>query len=144
MWFKNHNRPSTQMQNGRREIFKFKQDSKKLSDLQYFSKLFYADYKGTMTSKWCDTYIAYYHRMKEDPSLTVADAKEMVKQVNDSIRKDLQARRLDITAAAASGVEGDDGEEVGDEDIEGDDEGQAQEEDDEGQDRGAEDDEGQD
>jgi hypothetical protein len=51
--------------------------------------------------------------MKKDSNLTVAGAK----QVNDSIRVDLRAGRLDITVAAASGVEGDKGEDENDEDM---------------------------
>jgi hypothetical protein len=68
-----------------------------------------------VTSKWHETYLTHYKRVKED--LTVTDAKEIEKysmlrkgyalyenrlQVNDSIRKDLIAGLLDINVAAAS------------------------------------------
>ncbi|KAN0109700.1 hypothetical protein V8E52_009046 [Russula decolorans] len=83
---------------------------------------------------WRDTYIAYFHRINEDSSLTLADAMKMEQQVNDSIIKDLRARLLDITVAVASGVEGNFGEGEGEdhEDIKEDDEDQDQEAEDTG------------
>jgi hypothetical protein len=123
------------MLNGKREVFKFKQEPKKLSNAQYFSKLYYpCYYKKPITSRWRDTYIAYFHRINEDSSLTLADAMKMEQQVNDSIIKDLRARLLDITVAVASGVEGNFGEGEGEdhEDIKEDDEDQDQEAEDTG------------
>ena len=92
-----------------------------LTDAQCFSKVFYVKYyRDPITLKWRETYLAYYNkRIKEDPRLT--DAEEIKQRVQDDIRSDLRAGRLDITVAAASAVEGEneDGEEDQDQDGEG-------------------------
>ena len=102
-------------------MFKLKREQKRLTDTQCFSKLFYVKYyRDPITLKWRETYLAYYNKRikEEDPRLT--DAEEIEQQVQDDIRSDLRARRLDITVAA-SAVEGEnkDGEEVEDQDGEG-------------------------
>src|SRR6266849_4291024 len=76
-------------------------------------------YRDPITLKWRETYLAYYNkRIKKDPRLT--DAEEIEQRVQDNIRSDLRAGRLDITVAA-SAVEGEnkDGKEVEDQDGEG-------------------------
>ncbi len=90
------------MKNGKREGFKFVQARKKLSDRQYFSKIYYHHYKETIASVWDNIYITYRHHLKKDSDSTVAGVKEL----SDSIRKDLGAKRLHITVAAESGIEG--------------------------------------
>jgi hypothetical protein len=74
-WFKNHARTSTHVGNRKREVFKLKQETRKLSDAQRFSKLYYqCHYKKPVTSKWRETYLAHYKYMKDD--LTATDVKE--------------------------------------------------------------------
>ncbi|KAH9983828.1 hypothetical protein BJV77DRAFT_1072601 [Russula vinacea] len=111
-WFKNHTRPST-LQGPRKRLFVFKRcDSRKLSDAQRFSKLYYVRrYKKLVTKTWQDFYLAHYERVKED--VAKVDATERDKVVRDSIREDLRAGVLDSVPTKALGAE----EDVEDEDI---------------------------
>jgi hypothetical protein len=115
---------TAQTQTKKNEIFIFKDDHKRLSDTQAFSKVYYQSYyKKPITTKWYNTYLAYYHRIEEDPDLTVDDPMTMEQQVNDSIRMDVTAGLLDITIPAGTEVDGDTGDEEGGDDIgEGEDE----------------------
>ena len=58
--------------------------------MQAFSKVYYQSYyKKPITTKWYNTYLAYYHHIEEDPDLTVDNSRTMEQQVNDSIRLDV-------------------------------------------------------
>lgn len=85
----------------KREMFKLTQrETRKLSETNRFSKLFYKSrYKKPLASKWKETYLSYYERMKD--ALTDTDTNGVEKQVSDAIRSDLSARLLDITIVAA-------------------------------------------
>ncbi|KAH9984517.1 hypothetical protein BJV77DRAFT_1072004 [Russula vinacea] len=87
-------------------------DSRKLSDAQRFSKLYYIRrYKKLVTKTWQDFYLAHYERVKED--VAEVDATERDKVVRDSIREDLRAGVLDSVPTKVLGAE----EDVEDEDI---------------------------
>jgi hypothetical protein len=119
-WFKNHDRPSSQTQAKKRSPFEFKKETKKLSDLQCFTKLYYRRYyKKSTQIKWCDTYPTFHRRTREELVLAVAGAETdtdtdengMEKKVGESMREAHQDGLLDVTVAAASVAEVDDGEE---------------------------------
>ena len=90
-------------------MFQLKQDTRKLSDVQRFSKLYHCYYGEGVSSKWRETYLDHYKRVTED--LTLTDATEIEKQVIISIKNDLEDGLLDMAVAATSCVEGNEGEE---------------------------------
>jgi hypothetical protein len=97
-WFKNHSRPSTQQGGRKRDVFNLSRETRKLSDVQQFSKLYYHKFKKAIKKKWQKTYRRHYEHIKEDQ--TDVDEDTVDKQVHDSIRKDLNAGLLDLNVTA--------------------------------------------
>jgi len=102
-WFKNHTRPSAAQGPGRRGVFCFKREARRLSDVQRFSKLYYAPlYRKAVTQKWRETYRIHYERAMNDESeankrMDAVDAAIFIKGVHDSMREALKAGLLDTT-----------------------------------------------
>lgn len=92
-WFKNHSRPSKPQGSRTRGFFSTKRESKKLSDQQIFSKLYYALYKEPIKKKWRQTYITFYKEAIDDLPDTTIDAVKCVeldKDVHELIRNCLK------------------------------------------------------
>jgi hypothetical protein len=105
-WFKNHTCPSV-LQHHRKRLFTFKQhESRKLSNVQQFSKLYYVcHYRKPVTKTWQDFYLTHYKRVKED--LADANVTKCDKVIQDSIREDLRAGVLDTIPTEFLGAEED-------------------------------------
>jgi hypothetical protein len=106
-----------QQSNQKRGVFTLKQEPKQLSNAQCFLKLYYLQYKKSIKARWQEAYLAHYKCVMEDSA--EIDVKALAKQVSESIRKDLQARLLNITVTATS--EGDDDVGKGEDDEDGND-----------------------